>query len=141
MKQILKIEKEVQIRFNEVDSMGIVWHGHYATYFEDAREEFGRHYDLDYLSIVGHGYYVPLVNLDFSFKSPLAYGDWAIVEITYLPCEAAKILFSYRILSADKKTVMATGSSTQVFLDSSMNLVLYAPEFYRKWQELHHVFD
>ncbi|MCL2728029.1 MAG: acyl-CoA thioesterase [Bacteroidales bacterium] len=139
MKQVLKIEKEVLIRFNEVDSMGIVWHGHYVTYFEDAREEFGRVYDLDYLTIVKHGYYVPLVNIDFSFKSPLTYGDRAIVEITYLPCETAKILFSYRILSVDKKSVIATGSSTQVFLDRSMDLVLYTPDFYLQWQKLHHV--
>ena len=135
MKQGLKVEKEVQVRFNEVDSMGIVWHGVYVTYFEDAREEFGRVYDLDYITIVKHGYYVPLVNIDFSFKHPLTYGDRAIVEITYLPCEAAKILFSYRILSIDRKSVIATGNSTQVFLDNDKKLVLYMPEFYRRWQD------
>jgi len=137
MKQTLKIEKEIRIRFSEVDAMQIVWHGHYVTYFEDAREEFGRIYDLDYLTIAKHGYYVPLVNLDFSFKNPLTYGDTAIVEISYLPCETAKILFSYRILSSDKKTVLATGSSTQVFLDQDKNLVLYTPEFYLQWQKQH----
>jgi len=135
MMKELKVEKEVLVRFNEVDSMGIVWHGVYATYFEDAREEFGRKYGLDYLTIVKHGYYVPLVKLDFSFKNPLTYGDLAIVEIEYHPCEAAKILFSYRILSADGKIVMATGNSTQVFLDLERNLVLYMPEFYAKWME------
>ena len=139
MKQILKIEKEIQVRFSEVDSMGIVWHGSYVTYFEDAREEFGRTYDLGYLSIMEQGYYVPLVQLDCSFKHPLTYGDSAIVEITYIPCETAKILFAYRILSSDRKTVIATGSSTQVFLDRAKELVLYAPEFYVQWQKKHGV--
>ena len=131
----MKIEKEIQVRFSEVDSMGIVWHGSYVTYFEDAREEFGRTYDLGYLSIMEQGYYVPLVQLDFSFKHPLTYGESAIVEITYIPCETAKILFAYRILSSDRKTVIATGSSTQVFLDRAKELVLYAPEFYVQWQK------
>ena len=140
MKQMLKIEKEVLVRFNEVDSMGIVWHGSYVSYFEDAREEFGRIYDLGYLTIVKHGYYVPLVNFEISFKNPLTYGDTAIVEITYIPCETAKVLFAYRILSSDRERVIATGASTQVFLDRDKNLVLYAPEFYRQWQKQHNVF-
>lgn len=29
------------VRFNEADPLGIVWHGHYASYFEDARAAFG----------------------------------------------------------------------------------------------------
>ena len=30
-----------QVRFSEVDSMKIVWHGEYIRYFEDGREAFG----------------------------------------------------------------------------------------------------
>lgn len=37
----LSVTKTLTIRFSEVDSMGIVWHGSYALYFEDAREAFG----------------------------------------------------------------------------------------------------
>ena len=53
--------KEVEIRFSEVDSMGVVWHGHYAMYFEDAREEFGKKYDLGYLMMYDKGFFEPLV--------------------------------------------------------------------------------
>ena len=38
--KLLKSEKKFDIRFSEVDSMGIVWHGSYALYLEDAREQF-----------------------------------------------------------------------------------------------------
>ena len=33
-----------RVRFSEIDSMQIVWHGEYVRYFEDGRESFGRHY-------------------------------------------------------------------------------------------------
>lgn len=36
----LKASKDFEIRFSEVDSMKVVWHGSYAIYFEDAREAF-----------------------------------------------------------------------------------------------------
>ena len=43
--------KEIEVRFSEVDSMGIVWHGSYAKYFEDAREEFGKKYNLTWYMV------------------------------------------------------------------------------------------
>ena len=42
--KILQVEKEEDIRFSAVDSMGFVWHGNDARYFEDARELSGQPY-------------------------------------------------------------------------------------------------
>ena len=42
MMKLLKSEKNFDICFSEVDSMGIVWHGSYAFYLEDAREQLAR---------------------------------------------------------------------------------------------------
>ena len=33
----LKVSKNIRVRFNETDPLGIVWHGIYSTYFEDGR--------------------------------------------------------------------------------------------------------
>ncbi|MBF1562477.1 MAG: acyl-CoA thioesterase, partial [Prevotella salivae] len=57
----LKASKEVEIRFSEVDSMNVVWHGSYPLYFEDAREVFGKKYGLEYMSFFDNGYFAPLV--------------------------------------------------------------------------------
>ena len=38
-----------RVRFEEVDPLGIVWHGRYPSYFEDARVELGRKYGIDYM--------------------------------------------------------------------------------------------
>ena len=80
MMKLLKSEKNFDIRFSEVDSMGIVWHGSYALYLEDAREQFGRDYHLEYLYIFDQGYYAPLVELHMEYKRPLRYKNSARVE-------------------------------------------------------------
>lgn len=131
----MKATKEIDVRFSEVDSMGIVWHGSYALYFEEAREEFGKKFDLGYMKIFGHGFYAPLVNLDFSYKKPLKYEDKMIVEVEYLPTEAAKICYSYKIYLKADHSLIATGKSTQVFLDSAYQLVWNNPDFYQEWKE------
>lgn len=139
----LLASKEIEVRFSEVDSMSIVWHGSYAKYFEDAREEFGRKYDLGYLKIFGEGFYAPLVKLNFDYKKPLIYGNKMVVEIEYLPTEAAKICFKYSVYAGNPQapSLMATGNSMQVFLDKDYQLVWGNPEFYENWKKRWRVFE
>lgn len=131
----LSITKTIEVRFSEVDSMNIVWHGHYATYFEDAREAFGRHYGLDYLTIYHAGYYAPLVDFNIQYKRPIVYGMRPAVTIRYRATEAAKILFDYEIHDTADGTLLATGHTVQVFLDLKYQLVLGTPPFYQAWKE------
>ena len=63
------------VKFSEVDSLHVVWHGHYVRYFEDGREAFGKEYSLGYLDIYQYGFAVPLIDLEVKFKRILEYGD------------------------------------------------------------------
>lgn len=131
---LLTAEKVIDIRFSEVDSMGIVWHGSYAVYFEDAREVFGKKYGLEYLRIYDNGYYAPLTELHFNYKRPLKYQNRARVVATYHPCDAAKIVFDYEIFDLETNELMVTGHSVQVFLDRDFQLVWNSPDFYVEWK-------
>jgi len=133
----LKTEKEIEIRFSEVDSMGIVWHGSYSLYFEDAREKFGKEFNLEYLYIFEQGFYAPLVELHFEYKRPLKYKDRAKIEIEYRNTDAAKLIFDYTIRSLPDNEVVATGYSVQVFLDTDFNLMWNLPEFFEKWKNIY----
>ena len=135
--KILKAEKNLEIRFSEVESMNIVWHGSYALYFEDAREAFGKKYGLGYLDIFGNGYYAPLVDLRFKYKKPLIYGHDARIEITYRNTAAAKIIFDYEIFDNKDNSLVAAGYSIQVFLDKQYQLLWSNPSFYEEWKRKH----
>ena len=126
--------KEITVRFSEVDSLRIVWHGHYLKYFEDGRESFGLKYDLGYLDVYRHNVMIPIVKVNCDYKKPLVYGDVLIVETKYIPTDAAKIVFSYTITRKKDDEVMASGRSTQVFLTPDGELLLNSPEFYTGWK-------
>ncbi len=127
---------EILVRFNEADPLGIVWHGHYIRYFEDGREAFGNRYGLGYLEVYEKGYSIPVVNVDCAYKRSLRYGDSVLVETLFTPCEAAKLLFSYRLFNKKTGELVATGSSTQVFLDrAGSQLQLTNPAFFQDWKK------
>ena len=77
-------ETLIRVRFSEVDSMGIVWHGQYIRYFEDGREDFGNKFGISYLDFYEKGILVPIVKIDLNYKKPLIYGDTALVETRFV---------------------------------------------------------
>src|SRR6187551_164197 len=107
-KRGLTVETEIHVRFNEADPLGIVWHGHYIRYFEDGREAFGAQFGLGYLDVYKQGFTIPVVKIDCDYKRSLIYGDKVIIETTYWNCEAAKLIFTYRLRNAKTKEIVAT---------------------------------
>lgn len=134
MKQLCA-EKQIEVRFSEVDIMNVVWHGSYPLYFEDAREAFGKKYDLAYQRYIDEKVFAPIVELNIKYRRPLTYGMKPIVRITYVPTEAAKVIFDYEIVDPDDGTVFVTARSIQVFMDQQYQLLWDNPEFYRLWKE------
>ncbi|MBJ7879549.1 acyl-CoA thioesterase [Gelidibacter salicanalis] len=133
----LKISHQIRVRFSEVDSLNIVWHGHYVKYFEEGREAFGRAFELTYLDAKTHGYATPIVKTVLEHQLPLRYGEVATVETTYLNSRAAKLMFAYRITNEKGQTV-CTGETTQVFTNfDTSDMALNLPEFYKSWKEKH----
>ncbi|HNU86742.1 MAG TPA: acyl-CoA thioesterase [Ferruginibacter sp.] len=138
MTKELSCKKEILVRFNEADPLGIVWHGHYIRYFEDGREAFGETHGLKYLDVYQQGFVIPVVNVQCDFKKSLRYGDRVIVETIYVPCEAAKMKFTYRLFNAATGHLVATGSSVQVFLSKDDSLLqLSNPPFFEDWKKKH----
>lgn len=131
----LMASKALDIRFSEVDSMNVVWHGSYPLYFEDAREVFGAKYGLEYMGFFDHGYFAPLVELTFHYKKPIKYGMRPRIDIIYRPTAAAKIVFDYEIRDPRDESIIATGHSVQVFMDRNYQLVWDNPEFYTEWKK------
>ncbi len=130
-KVVLRDETRIRVRFSEIDSMQVVWHGEYMRYFEDGREAFGRRYaGLSYADIAEAGFPAPVVEASLQYKRPLRINDTAVVEVSYLDSEAAKICFEYVIRRESDGEVVATGSTTQVFVDRNYELQLLQPEFY-----------
>ncbi len=132
----LKAFTEFKVRFSEVDSMRVVWHGNYLKYFEDGREAFGLQHDLDYLKLYDLGFLTPIVHTELDFKWPLRYGDTGVIETRLESCLAAKIIHHYRIYNAHTEKTLVTGKTIQVFTDIKGQLILNNPDFYQNWKKL-----
>lgn len=131
----LKNITEAAIRFSEVDSMAVVWHGNYVKYLEDGREAFGKQYGLGYLDVYKQGIMTPVVELSLNYKTYLNYGDDIIIETELVDTPAAKIIFNYNIFRKSDHCLVLTAKSVQVFVDKDGSLLLTNPPFYLEWKK------
>lgn len=132
-REVISLEIEGDIRFSEVDSMNVVWHGNYLKYFEDAREAFGIHYGMAYIDIYNSGFLTPIVKSEIEHKFPLKYGDKFRTKIALVKTIAAKIVYEYEILNVTTGKISAVGKTIQVFIDNQGELQLVSPRFYEEW--------
>jgi acyl-CoA thioester hydrolase len=124
----------VEIHFYDVDSLSIVWHGHYLKYLENGREAFGAKYGVAYMDIYNNGYIAPIVDLQIRYLNMVALNETLEVETVYVPTEAAKLIFEYTIYKQSDRTPVARATTTQVFMNREGAMEFSTPEFYRKWK-------
>ncbi len=134
--EVLKHTLLLPIRFSETDAMGVVWHGNYLKFFEDAREQFGRDFNIHYLDMFKAGMLTPIVHSEIFHKASLYYGDVVRIESKLIKLAAAKIKFEFIIYNDSSNQIAAKGSTTQVFMDAqSRELQLTKPDFYSEWEK------
>lgn len=124
------------VRFSEIDSMRRVWHGAYITYFEDGRESFGRHYPgIGYADMQEAGIYAPIYEIRAKYYAPLLINETVEIHTRYVYKLGARLDYTYKIYRACDRTLCATGSTTQLFIDPQGELMTDRPTYYREWQE------
>ncbi len=129
-------EIPVKIRFSDTDAMGVVWHGNYLRFFEDAREAFGIKYGMTYLQMYHSGYFTPIVKSNVEHKSPINYGENVVSIAKLIPTPAAKIVFEFTVKNLTTNRISAIGSTTQIFLHAhDRSLELLKPDFYALWEK------
>ncbi len=130
----------MRVRFHEVDTLRIVWHGHYVSYFEEGRRAFGRRYGVDYAVFIEQNIAVPVVQLHVDYFAPGRVSDVLEVTTRLLKSEAAKLHFYYEVRRENEEPLLASGTTVQVFTTPSGELLLSWPGFMQErlkaWEPL-----
>lgn len=135
MKKLEDICK-VRVKFSEIDSMRVAWHGSYVAYLEDGRESFGRHFPgIGYDVISASGIYAPVYDLHIKYLAPLGLDDVAVIHTKYVYKIGARLDYKYEIYRERDNKLCIKASTTQLFIDAEGNMLLDMPDYYREWKK------
>ena len=130
----LRVSVERAVRFEEVDSLGIVWHGRYVSYFEDARVALGERYDIGYMDFYKNGVVAPIKQVHVDYYRPLRFREAMTIEGVLHWSEAARMNFEFLIRNGNGE-LATTGYTVQMMLDFEQNILMVPPPFYGKFRD------
>ena len=125
----MKFLKEVKVYYHDTDSYGIVWHGNYLKWYEQARcdlcDELG--FPLDKLA-ENSGIIFPIININLRYKSAAKLYDNLIIETEIKEFTRAKIVFEQIMKNKENETVYNIAEITAVATDLNGKLIRHMPE-------------
>jgi len=126
-----------RIRFEEVDMLGIVWHGNYVSFLDDGRIAFGDKYGLSYMAMKEEGVAAPIVQMHLDYISPVYFDNVLEIEAILHWSDSLRLNFEYKLTCEGRQ--VARGYTIQLFVDMEGNLIIIPPnlikEFRHKWKK------
>ena len=109
---------------NHTDYSGVVWHGNYIAWLEEARVEYLRSLGVNFADLVALGCDLPVVELDIRYHQPIRMGEQAIVKACMHPFSGIKLNWDYRIESLDGERLFVTAKVTLVTVDRNKGKIM-----------------
>lgn len=131
-KYFLSYQYELEVPFFDVDSMDIVWHGHYVKYLEVARCAFLQALNYDYSVMRQQGYAWPVVQLKLKYVRPAVFGQKIVVDVFLKEYESC-LKIDYVIRDKQTQQKLTEGSTMQMVIEiQSRQTQFQTPSCWRK---------
>ena len=117
-------EYPVKAHPHHTDYSGIVWHGTYVAWLEEARIECLRSIGISYADLVALGCELPVVELSIRYHRSIFMGMEAIVKTRMMAIEGVRINWDYQIQSRDGKDLFLTARVTLVAVDREKGKIM-----------------
>ena len=127
---VLQAEVEVLVPFFDVDSMDVVWHGHYIKYFEVARCALLERIGHNYTQMRDAGYAWPIIDVQLRYIRGARFNQRIVVRADLLEWEN-RLKINYLISDAETCERMTRGSTVQVAVEiASREMLLASPKVF-----------
>jgi acyl-CoA thioester hydrolase len=122
-----EFDTQIRVRYAEVDRMGYVYYGNYATYFESARTEMLRSLGFSYKNWEDNGILLPVREMHIRYHAPAFYDDLITIRTIINKLPAARISFFHEIFNENGE-MLCTGNLDLVFVNKETGHPIRAPQ-------------
>ena len=130
-------ETHIRVQFGQVDRYGYLWHGHAISYFEIARADLVRNFDLSASALLKEKLAVPMIELSCEYKNPAYDDEGLIIQSTLVkPSDPTPYLdFIYHIVREEGHEEIFRGKTRQLIMRHDGRLLIRVPATIRERME------
>ena len=119
---LLSVDTAITVPFFDVDSMDIVWHGHYCKYLEVARCNLLDKLGYNYADMKKSGFMFPIVDMQIQYLQPLVFEQQIVVTASLVEWEY-RLKIHYRIRDAATDATLSKAYTVQAAVDAQTKLL------------------
>jgi acyl-CoA thioester hydrolase len=117
-------EYPIRVHPHHTDYAGVVWHGSYIAWMEEARIDYFRQYGMEYVDLVETGCELRVVELSTRYHRALPFGITAVMKTRVSAMKGVRMLWDYRIESVEGQELYMTAQVTLVAVDRQKGKIL-----------------
>lgn len=117
-------EYPIKVHPHHTDYAGVVWHGRYLQWLEEARIELLRSRGIDFAELVAIGCDLPVVDLTLRYHKSMRLGAAGILKTRMAGMEGVRIPIESELRSPDGEVLFITARVTLVAVDLEKGKVM-----------------
>jgi acyl-CoA thioester hydrolase len=121
---VISAEIEFDVPFHDVDMVGVVWHGHYLRYFENARWVLMDTLGYGLGRMLESGCAWPVVEMQAKYLSPARFQERLTVRSSLVEWQS-RLVLNYLITRSSDGARVARARSVQVAVDGRTGELLF----------------
>lgn len=118
---------QLRVRYHDCDPLGIVYHGHYAKFFEIGRTEAMRKHDFSYKKLEELGFAMPVVEMNVKYFRPARYDELMNIKTIIKDWPDKKIVFISEIYNQQEQ-LLTSSETTFVYVKKDSLRRCHIPE-------------
>jgi acyl-CoA thioester hydrolase len=117
---MISADVAIKVQFYDLDPMGIVWHGNYPRFLEQARAALFQKISFGYREMAESGFAWPIVDLRIKYVRPIDLRRTLKVTATLVEYEN-RLKINYLIADMDEGLILTRAHTIQVTVDRATN--------------------
>ncbi|RDW17742.1 acyl-CoA thioesterase [Oceanobacillus chungangensis] len=128
------VRTPIEVRYQETDQMGVVYHANYLVWFEIGRTKYIESLGLSYAKIEEENVVSPVIDAQLSFKKPVKYGEDVYVETWIEEYDGLRTTYGYNITDANGE-VAVSGTTKHVIVKKDTFRPLSLRRSFPEWHQ------
>jgi acyl-CoA thioester hydrolase len=103
--------------------MGVIYHGNYITWFEQARSGFFRALGYPYKQLEDEGFWIPVIEVGCKYIAPALYDEEVYVKTSVKEFKGVRITLSYQVFNKADDKLLVEGFTQHATTDKQLRPV------------------
>ncbi len=110
----------IRPRYEETDQMGVIYHGNYITWFEQARSGFFRALGYSYKRLEDEGFWIPVIEVGCKYFAPAKYDEEVYVKTAVESFSGVRFQLKYQVYDVATDTLLVEGFTKHATTDKNL---------------------